>query len=205
MGKERFGRYRGRWNVCAGSVEDCDQGCLVSACLRELREEFKLQLDEDTWQRCTQRIFWIASTMVAVLRPPPRLDVHALDMENARVLQDDNVPPTYKEMERIGWISANDVVTPMSSLARYIVRRHHHQDTDLRAARAAAPGGCRRALVPTLPRVPPPYAPSRGSGFDKRRDGGYHATETARQLFLSERGNVWRQQPADATVENLER
>lgn len=150
MGKERFGRYRGRWNVCAGSVEECDCGCLIQTCLRELREEFKLYLDESTWDRCVRRIFWIASTMVAVLSPPPAMDVRELDRANALALLDPAIPATYQEMEKISWVHADDTNTPMSSLARYIVRRHHHRDEALREERpnrVPRPRPCARALA----------------------------------------------------------
>eukprot|EP00952_Eustigmatos_sp_NYUAD-ZCMA_P007996 33601-Eustigmatos_ZCMA.PRE.1 len=40
LGLERYGRYAGRLNICAGSVEVEDGGCLIEAMLRELREEF---------------------------------------------------------------------------------------------------------------------------------------------------------------------
>lgn len=132
MGKERFGRYRGRWNVCAGSVEACDKGCLIAAARRELKEEFKLDMNESTWHNCLRRSFWIASTLVAILRPPRELNVVHLDQENQKMLLDSTAPPTYQEMEKIQWVQLDNDDMPISSLAKYIMKKYHNTTFHLR-------------------------------------------------------------------------
>lgn len=44
LGKERGGKYAGEYNLCAGSVEKCDNSCYIEAAKRELMEEFKMDL-----------------------------------------------------------------------------------------------------------------------------------------------------------------
>lgn len=127
MGKERFGRYKNKWNVCAGSVEAEDHGCLIEAACRELREEFKLVVTRDSWPLYLRRCFWLASTAVFVIRPPHPINIQVLNTRNKEVLMDHNAPPTHQEMEQIRWIcvaSGVEESLPMSALARYILKRH---------------------------------------------------------------------------------
>jgi 8-oxo-dGTP pyrophosphatase MutT (NUDIX family) len=125
MGKERFGRYRGKWNLCAGSVEECDIGCLVAAACRELREEFKLDIQIERWPLYVRKCIWLAQTVVFIIKPPVGLDVLHLDTVNALTLRDAQRADTEKEMETIQWIALDRVPNmPVSALARYILKKH---------------------------------------------------------------------------------
>lgn len=42
FGKERGGIYQHTYNLCAGKLESCDNGCYIAAIIRELLEEFKI-------------------------------------------------------------------------------------------------------------------------------------------------------------------
>lgn len=42
LGRETGGSYRGTFNLCAGKLEQSDNGCYISALRRELLEEFKI-------------------------------------------------------------------------------------------------------------------------------------------------------------------
>ena len=44
LGVERFGQYAGQLNLCAGRMDPGDRGCYISAAMRELREEFKVDV-----------------------------------------------------------------------------------------------------------------------------------------------------------------
>lgn len=44
LGKERGGKYAGEYNLCAGSVEKCDNSCYIETARREILEEFKIDL-----------------------------------------------------------------------------------------------------------------------------------------------------------------
>lgn len=45
LGKERGGDYRNQFNLCGGGMEPEDAGCILNAALRELREEFKIEVN----------------------------------------------------------------------------------------------------------------------------------------------------------------
>lgn len=134
MGKERFGRYRGKWNVCAGSVEEEDSGCLIRAACRELREEFKIQVSLQVWPLYIRNSFWLASTVVFVIKPPDGLNVHELCHVNKMILKDTHAPSTHQEMEDIRWIDVrNPDSPPMSALAKYILRRYLLQENKIKS------------------------------------------------------------------------
>ena len=48
LGKEKGGRYAGEYNLCAGSVEKCDNSCYIATARREMLEEFKLDLHKSS-------------------------------------------------------------------------------------------------------------------------------------------------------------
>ena len=45
LGKETGGSYKGSYNLCAGKMDQDDHGCYMKACIRELKEEFKVELE----------------------------------------------------------------------------------------------------------------------------------------------------------------
>jgi 8-oxo-dGTP pyrophosphatase MutT (NUDIX family) len=44
LGRERFGNYAGKYNLCGGKMDASDNGCVISAIIREIYEEFKIDL-----------------------------------------------------------------------------------------------------------------------------------------------------------------
>lgn len=44
LGKEDFGKYQNQFNLCCGSLDKQDNGCFIACAIRELREEFKINL-----------------------------------------------------------------------------------------------------------------------------------------------------------------
>lgn len=44
LGKERAGDYCGEYNLCAGGMDGCDNGCFLEAIKREMIEEFKIDV-----------------------------------------------------------------------------------------------------------------------------------------------------------------
>lgn len=113
LGLERFGKYRGKFNLCAGSLEPEDDGCAVNAARRELREEFKVHLTETEFARH----FGFGNNRGHVLRytmigPTPVFigyyDTHELKYDDLtlrmqRAIADDMLPGTQKEMEESRW------------------------------------------------------------------------------------------------------
>lgn len=64
VGRERFGKYAGRFNICSGGAEDeKDHGCIIQTAMRELREELKIRFDDE---RMFMRMF--SSTRTGRLR-----------------------------------------------------------------------------------------------------------------------------------------
>lgn len=45
LGKELHGSYAGKYNLCSGRLDPNDKDCWIKAAKRELREEFKINLD----------------------------------------------------------------------------------------------------------------------------------------------------------------
>jgi 8-oxo-dGTP pyrophosphatase MutT (NUDIX family) len=108
LGRERFGKYRGKFNLCAGSVEPEDDGCAVAAAQRELREEFKLALN---WDRCFSlqsrrsfRVVMVGPTPVFVGKLPlEEVDPQVLTHHMQASILDERLPGTHKEMEAAAW------------------------------------------------------------------------------------------------------
>lgn len=46
LGRENGGRYQGLYNISSGKIELYDKGCIIKALIRELREEFKIDLSD---------------------------------------------------------------------------------------------------------------------------------------------------------------
>lgn len=111
LGLERFGKYRGKYNLCAGSLEPEDEGCALNAAKRELREEFKLYFHEVDFERhfCFRRQETLRFVMIG---PTPvfigYFDTNNLTPRNLTLrmqvaIQDDTLPGTQKEMEEARW------------------------------------------------------------------------------------------------------
>jgi 8-oxo-dGTP pyrophosphatase MutT (NUDIX family) len=131
LGLERFGKYRGKFNVCAGSLEPEDEGCAVNAAKRELREEFKLSLhDFDHYFALRRKDMW----RLVMVGPTPVLighfDTDALHPEHLTqqmkaAIDDENLPGTHKEMEEARWFAWDECHNTMawSRFARVVLKK----------------------------------------------------------------------------------
>ena len=132
VGRERFGKYAGRYNICSGGAEaDKDVGCIVNTAMRELREEMKLRFDNvDAFLRMFTssktgrlRYFVLGSTPVLIgwcdsknvclntIKYHMRLDIER------------NSPPCYCEMDDVKWVTIAEDTTELSRLAVAVMKR----------------------------------------------------------------------------------
>ena len=133
LGKERFGRYKGRFNICAGSMEKEDGGCVVRAALRELMEEFKMTIGSAEWQRHfvrkdgSPRLVFLGTTPVVVgLFDSQALEDTYISTLMRHHVQVEGMQPTWQEMEEARWVSIQDVrphaALPTSRFAQAVMR-----------------------------------------------------------------------------------
>ena len=130
LGLERFGKYRGKFNLCAGSVEPEDGGCSLNAAQRELREEFKLTIP-DFEQRFGLRrpnmfrLVMIGPTPVLVGQMSSEsLDASDLTARMKDAIDDESLPGTHKEMEEAQWFPWDDHTSiQWSRFARVAVKK----------------------------------------------------------------------------------
>ena len=102
LGLERFGRYRGKFNVCSGGMEEEDRNCVIETARRELHEEFKITVPLDFWEARSRLLFFMGTTPVFIL--PANVNVTDL---NARIKTDidkADCPGTHKEMDCVRWV-----------------------------------------------------------------------------------------------------
>lgn len=132
LGLERFGKYRGKFNLCAGSLEPEDGGCAVNAAKRELHEEFKLTVPTFDFEKsfCLGRPDMFRLVMIG---PTPvlvghfdanTLDARDLTFKMKEAIQDEVVPGTHKEMDEAQWFPWDDHVSIVwSRFARVAVKK----------------------------------------------------------------------------------
>ncbi len=133
LGLERFGKYRGKFNLCAGSLEPEDGGCAVEAAKRELREEFKVVFSPQEFQRqfffreqTVLRVIMVGATPVLIgYVDLSRLDTMELGRRMMTAIQDDTLPGTHKEMEQAQWFPWEDHAsnTAWSRFARVAMKK----------------------------------------------------------------------------------
>lgn len=131
LGMERFGKYASKLNVCSGSVEPEDDECLVNAIRRELKEEFKMDLSDDDFQRlfCNRfhqpRIMVLGTTPIFIAWVDS--NNHSTDDMISKMLSDihsTTLPDTYKEMNFATWYPINDEKSKcVSRFASAIMKR----------------------------------------------------------------------------------
>src|SRR6056297_2004956 len=49
LGLERNGQYKNTYSICSGKLESYDKGCLITRAMMELKQEFKIDLNYDTF------------------------------------------------------------------------------------------------------------------------------------------------------------
>lgn len=127
LGTERFGRYKGKQNLCSGHIETYDNGCALEAARRELCEEFKITLSPEEWEARVRCLMFVGKTPVFHLRLSS-LDMVLIEALNARIardLQDESLPGTEKEMQRVAWVNRDTILEGrgISSFAKYVIRK----------------------------------------------------------------------------------
>jgi 8-oxo-dGTP pyrophosphatase MutT (NUDIX family) len=130
LGLERFGKYRGKFNICAGSLEPEDEGCAVNAAKRELREEFKLSIAD--FEKCfclrrpeSFRLVMIGTTPVLVGHlSVDSLRASELTAKMQEAIQDEGLPGTHKEMEAAQWFPCDEHASvAWSRFARVAIKK----------------------------------------------------------------------------------
>jgi 8-oxo-dGTP pyrophosphatase MutT (NUDIX family) len=131
LGRERFGKYRDKFNLCAGSLEPEDGGCAILAAKRELREEFKLCLDDfDSHFALRRRNMWrlvmVGTTPVLIghfnTNALPTAG-HLTDQMKAAI-ENETLPGTHKEMGEARWFSWDEHDTmAWSRFARVVLKK----------------------------------------------------------------------------------
>lgn len=119
VGRERFGRYRGKYNICGGHVEPEDGGCLVEAARRELREEFKigfpLQIDHT--------LFLGTKPVFCCRVDSSVLKAEELEEMMQRAVQDKEAPGSEKEMDDARWVCMFVENVVLSRFAKVTLKR----------------------------------------------------------------------------------
>jgi len=104
LGKEKYGKYAGQMNLCAGKMEKEDSNCWLATASRELYEEFKIHLSISQFQGIFTKWILIGRTPVFFgefkgLRKTPLNN--AIQSANSNPL----LPHCHKEMEKVGWVN----------------------------------------------------------------------------------------------------
>lgn len=137
VGRERFGKYAGRFNICSGGVEpDKDHGCLVKTAIRELREELKLRFDDcnsflrmfSSLKTGKSRYLVLGSTPVLIgWCDSTHICLDTIKKHMAADIANTGAPDCYKEMEDVRWAniseSASGSDNNLSRLAVAVMRR----------------------------------------------------------------------------------
>ena len=125
VGRERFGRYKGKFNICGGHVEPEDRGCALNAALRELGEEFKILASSDPIEVLLRHTMFVGTTPVFVaVVDSSLLPEEDLEAKMLRDVTNDSLPGTRKEMDQARWIpmsEAHDL--SISRFAKMIIRK----------------------------------------------------------------------------------
>ena len=125
LGLERFGRYRGKFNVCAGGMETVDGKCVFQTAQRELQEEFKLVVPMDFWETSSRLLFFMGTTPVFLLCA--NVNVPDLNLRIQHDLAQVDCPGTHKEMDCVRWMPIQLHTLPedvaVSPFAKAILKR----------------------------------------------------------------------------------
>lgn len=114
LGLEKFGKYQGLFNICAGSVEPYDKGCFLAAIIRELREEFKIDLNWRTFDyhfknRYNQINYFMHYNTAIFVGNFDGLDERRINdiiiRDNATPLK----PFAYKELSKVEFFRVRDI------------------------------------------------------------------------------------------------
>jgi hypothetical protein len=114
LGFEKYGtKNKNKLNLCAGGRNPSDNGCFVTCALRELKEEFKIELTEKEFFRYftdhnTKKVLYsimggVTPIFIGVF---PYIDIQMLN-ENINYDNKYNLDPTYREMAFVDFVDIN--------------------------------------------------------------------------------------------------
>lgn len=107
VGNELGGQYAGKYNLCAGKFEPSDQNCWIKCAMRELKEEYKIDLDNASFDALFRgsngkiRVIMHNRTPVFVAVMPAGFSRKPIKAQMAADLQDPTKGHSYKEMDDI--------------------------------------------------------------------------------------------------------
>jgi hypothetical protein len=113
-GKERAGMYKGLFNLIAGKMESCDNGCYIAGIRRESREEFKINVDQKAdfdkifLKNGKVRYFFSKKTIIFV-GVVNGLSRGALNAEISKCNADRSLPWCEREMECVEWFNVSSL------------------------------------------------------------------------------------------------
>ena len=132
LGKERTGKYKGTYNLCAGKteVQDYVQGfkCFIATARRELDEEFKLSLSSSSFRGQMKQCFTHGRTVMFVIECMG-LRRQSLNPMIAKALNNPHLPHYLKEIEHVEWFRMDSLQQlegksgRVSSFVREVMRR----------------------------------------------------------------------------------
>ena len=110
LGKERKGKYQGKYNICCGKGENTN--CYINNIIRELDEEFNIKIDFDNFLKIIKRannneirlmILRNTPIFIGVFRD---LDRESLN-EKIKSFHEGDYPDYLKEMENVDYFKLN--------------------------------------------------------------------------------------------------
>jgi 8-oxo-dGTP pyrophosphatase MutT (NUDIX family) len=111
FGKERGGKYTGKYNLFGGNLDSWDEHCAIYGIIRELKEEAKIDLSDwrlfDSVFRASTgiRYFMMSRTMIFVGILPPGFS--RTPIKNQMLTDCYQHPrPEYREMDDAEWFDA---------------------------------------------------------------------------------------------------
>lgn len=135
VGREVWGKYSGKFNICSGGVDnDKDQKCLILTAMRELNEEFKLRFEHpDEFCKAfstpvTNKLRYLVLGTTPVFIAWMNTDRISLDRIRFHIRKDmenEKADPCYKEMSEVKWVSMDDpsMKPVLSRLAIAVMKR----------------------------------------------------------------------------------
>ena len=104
LGLQRGGKRQGKFNICSGKMEQQDNCCYVATVIRELNEEFKLQITEKSLQdqNGNFRVFYHNGSPIFILLAIglSRKHINLILMND---YQDPNKPLCEKEIVKVDY------------------------------------------------------------------------------------------------------
>lgn len=109
LGKERYSRYAGLYNICAGTMEAKDKNCWIDTAIRELNEEFKIDLNYGLFYQkfCNKKDkkirYFIHKTTPIFIGYFPEISTKSINKSLYKAIHNPFLPNYQKEMEHVSW------------------------------------------------------------------------------------------------------